>query len=329
MLYQVAVSLTQELQGLGRRAYVTFDPWDLRGQILHFGDRYALLDGPYQNLHPTNKIFMTWHHGDPTDPSPDIQRVFQQLPTVLPRLEKIIVSCEITRQHLLDFGIPDAHLVTIPIGFNLERFHPPTPAERATMRAELGIPDEAFCIGSFQKDGQGWGDGMEPKLIKGPDVFLETLSHLRQRQPELFVLLTGPARGYVKAGLAALGIPYVHHFLEDYHAIPRFYHALDAYIIASRVEGGPIALLESWASGVPLISTRMGMAADLIRSGENGLLADVEDSLGLANHTEQVIQAPALRERLRQQALVDVQGYSWGMVAQQYNRLLYAPLLDA
>ena len=45
--------------------------------------------------------------------------------------------------------------------------------------------------------GVGWGDGLEPKLIKGPDVLLQTVALLRQRIPELFVLLSGPARGYV------------------------------------------------------------------------------------------------------------------------------------
>ena len=68
----------------------------------------------------------------------------------------------------------------------------------------------AFVVGSFQKDGVGWEEGLEPKLIKGPDVLLAAVERLRQRVPELWLLLTAPARGYVKEGLERIGVPYRH-----------------------------------------------------------------------------------------------------------------------
>ena len=39
----------------------------------------------------------------------------------------------------------------------------------------LGIPEDYTVIGSFQKDGKGWGEGLKPKLIKGPDILLKQL----------------------------------------------------------------------------------------------------------------------------------------------------------
>lgn len=53
-----------------------------------------------------------------------------------------------------------------------------------------------------------------------------------------------------------------------------FYRGLDAYICTSRTEGGPHPLLEASACGVPLISTRVGLAPQLIRDGDNGLLVE-------------------------------------------------------
>jgi hypothetical protein len=53
-----------------------------------------------------------------------------------------------------------------------------------------------------------------------------------------------------------------------------FYQGLDAYICTSRVEGGPHSLLEASACGIPVISTRVGIAPELIRHGFNGLLID-------------------------------------------------------
>jgi hypothetical protein len=53
-----------------------------------------------------------------------------------------------------------------------------------------------------------------------------------------------------------------------------FYQGLDACICTSRTEGGPHSLLEASACGIPVISTRVGIAPELIRHGHNGLLID-------------------------------------------------------
>ena len=56
----------------------------------------------------------------------------------------------------------------IPIGIDLEHFPLVDAQRREAARHTLGLPVDAFVVGSFQKDGIGWGDGLEPKLIKGP-----------------------------------------------------------------------------------------------------------------------------------------------------------------
>ena len=57
---------------------------------------------------------------------------------------------------------------------------------------------------------------------------------------------------------------------DDYFSVVDYYRASDLYLITSRSEGGPLSLTESWATGVPVVSTRVGMSADYIRDGENG-----------------------------------------------------------
>ncbi len=55
-----------------------------------------------------------------------------------------------------------------------------------------------------------------------------------------------------------------------------WYQGLDAYICCSRTEGGPHPLLEAAACGIPVISTRVGLAPELIEDGVNGLLVERE-----------------------------------------------------
>ena len=59
------------------------------------------------------------------------------------------------------------------------------------------------------------------------------------------------------------------------------YRAMDVCLVTSRDEGGPRAVLEAMATGVPLVTTRVGQAADLVRHAENGWIVEVEDVDGL------------------------------------------------
>ena len=108
------------------------------------------------------------------------------------------------------------------------------------------------------------------------------------------VLLTGPARGYMQRELDTLGVPWEHVFARSRKDLARAYHALDVYVVASRQEGGPKAVLESMATGIPLVTTRVGQAPDLVEDGLNGLLCDVEDIEALAAAVIKVAEDGAL-----------------------------------
>lgn len=312
----------------GVHAYMSTDPWSYKNQILQFGDRYAYLHGPFERLSLSNHVFLTWFHGVPDDPDPNIRCLFNIMPRAVNLLKNIVVSCKISEQVLVDFGIPAAKIVKIPLGIDLNRFFPLSETERFHLRSKLGISPDSICIGSFQKDGIGWGDGMEPKLIKGPDIFVEVVEKLYRKHKNIHILLTGPARGYVKKGLKKFNISYSHYNLADYHDIVQFYQVLDMYLITSRAEGGPKAFLESWAAGVPVVSTQVGMPADLIVHGKNGMLASVEDTAAIAEHAEKLIEEIHLSNECRRNALEEVKLYNWNRIAQQYYEKLYKPLLN-
>ncbi len=252
-----------------------------RDQAAFFGSQFALLREPWHEW--PHALGTAYFHGLPGTPGmPEFDEAYRVLSAHHHELARVQVSHPQIRDLVLSSGIDPAKVFEIPIAVELDVFRPQTPELRAAARAELGIPESAFVVGSFHKDGVGWGEGLEPKLIKGPDVLLAAMELLRARVPEVHVLLSGPARGYVTAGLTARGIPWTHRKLARYEDIADLYAALDAYVVASRQEGGPKGVLESMASGVPVVSTRVGQATTLIRDGENGRLVDVEDAEALA-----------------------------------------------
>ena len=314
-------------QGLKNRhqipVAITPAPWELRHQVILFGNRYAWFFGPSHKIHRSNAIYLIWFHGDPNDPNPRSKQLFDKLPQALDRVRRVVVTGTVSRRILLEHGVAPEKIVTIPLGVDLNLFHPPTPEQRRQARQSWAIPEQAFCIGSFQKDGNGWQQGNEPKWVKGPDLFLETIARLKKSAPDLMVLLTGPARGYVKNGLDRLGVAYRHRFLDNYPDIVPCYQALDLYIITSRAEGGPKALLESWACGIPVVSTPVGMSADLIISGQNGLIADF-DPVSLSQQAAALIQGPEKQTRIRNEGLSAVTAYDWRIIADRYYDMVAA-----
>jgi len=280
VLEEEAIELQRIAIGLGIHARMNYSLSARAAQCCHYTSQFVLRNRRYFDT--TNRVSVDYFHG-----LPGTAAVFAEVYDGLRRhhatISRVRVSHSRMEQVVLESGIDPGKVHRIPIGINLDSFTVQTPASRQAARLQLGLPESAIVIGSFQKDGVGWGEGCEPKLIKGPDIFLRAVELLKPRIPELCVLLSGPSRGYVKEGLTRLGVPYRHVFPKRYEEIGRLFHALDLYLVTSRDEGGPKAILESMASGVPLVTTRVGQANDIVEHGQNGWMVDAEDAEGLAH----------------------------------------------
>ena len=259
-------------------------------QSIFFSNHFVLANDDWFRFLP-NRIGFAYFHGLPNTGDALFDKFYVSLCKNHEKISRIQVSHTEMKNVTLETGIDPSKVFLIPIGINTDFFPFRIEGQKYTARMELGIPQSAFVVGSFQKDGVGWNDGMEPKLIKGPDVFVHTLRLLKRDVPEHHVLLSGPARGFVKKGLDETGIPYTHIYLKSYPDVAKLFHALDLYIVASRQEGGPKAILESMASGVPLVTTRVGQAMDLVKHGENAFMTDVEDVEALASFALQIYRS--------------------------------------
>lgn len=251
-------------------------------------------------LDSTHRLGLSYFHGRPgTRGYPEFDEVYERLRRHAHRVDRVQVTHAEMHELVASAGVAPEKIFRIPIGVDIGRFPLGDAHARANARAELGLPVTAFVLGSFQKDGVGRGAGMQPKEIKGPDVFVAALERLRAVIPELMVLLTGPARGYVREELERLSIPYQHMLLGSRDELAVAYHALDVYLVTSRQEGGPKATFEATAAGVPLVTTRVGQAQELLTHEHDALLADVDDVEALADGVRRVYEDVTLTPRLR------------------------------
>lgn len=304
----------------------TTQPQRLARRVVHFGSQYMWLTWG-RHLPPTNRYVVSFFHGKRED-GPEVSRHIDEFLKSVPRLGRIVTGAGLIEQRLLAWGVPQERLIRIPIGVDTKLFCPSTPEQKQAARARLGIPDNAVVVGSFQKDGVGWGDGMEPKLIKGPDIFLKAVERLRSNVP-VVVMLTGPARGFVKQGLERLGIPFIHLYVQSHAELVACYQALDLYFVTSREEGGPMGLMESMASGVPVVSTAVGMAPDLIVDEVTGGLVEVDDAEGVASKAMQLLSLPETElSGLKTHAMQAVKVCDWSIVGRRHLEEVYRPLLE-
>lgn len=293
----------------------------LKNKIIHFGSIHTIINhGHIINIDRSNKVVLTWFHLTDNDEN------IRFIPQLTRAVDLFHTASQKTKKRLIRLGIPSDKIVVIPLGVDLERFKPVDSNQKNYIKNKLGLPHNKFIIGSFQKDGVGWKDGLQPKLIKGPDIFCKILETLYKKHNNIHVLLTGPARGYIKMRLDKAQISYTHVYVKDYLTMSDYYNALDCYLMTSRQEGGPKAILESWATAVPFVGTNVGMIEDIAHNGENALISELNDSQELTEKVEKIIIDKEISSRLTKNGLLEVPKYYWKEISKKYYNDIYNTL---
>jgi glycosyltransferase involved in cell wall biosynthesis len=101
-----------------------------------------------------------------------------------------------------------------------------------------------------------------------------------------------------------------------------WYAAADVFVLSSRFEGFPNALVEAMAHGVPAISFDCDTGPrDIIRGGRGGVLVPPEDSDALAGALRMLFSDIGMRQRLSAEALEVRKRFSIDYVCGQWERL--------
>jgi glycosyltransferase involved in cell wall biosynthesis len=136
---------------------------------------------------------------------------------------------------------------------------------KESLRAKYGFQNDEFLIGSFQRDSEGRNVNL-PKLIKGPDRFIEIAKHYLQveNKKNIKIVLTGYRRNYIIQELKLNKIPYTYFEKINISSLNDLYNILDLYIVSSRTEGGPQSIVEAAITKTPIISTDVGIANEIL-----------------------------------------------------------------
>ncbi|MEZ4637258.1 MAG: glycosyltransferase [Caldilineaceae bacterium] len=185
---------------------------------------------------------------------------------------------------------------------------------RADSRKRLGLPEQTTVLGSI---------GMLVNK-KGIDTLLHGFAQVRQRVPDAHLVLVGegPERARLEGVSTALGIADRVHFTGAQAHVEGILPAFDLYVSASLVEGLPTVLLESVASGVPVIATDIPGNNEVIEDGVGGRLIPVNNAQALADTVLDALSSPQETQRMAAAALRSAQErFAIQSVAAQYAAL--------
>jgi glycosyltransferase involved in cell wall biosynthesis len=203
----------------------------------------------------------------------------------------VAISPEIKRELLTEYRIGRADQYhVIPLGFDLSALAAIDDDARRQAREALDIPPQAHVVSTVGR----------LTAIKQHALFLETAALVAARDPAALFLIAGDGelRAELEASARALGIANRVRFLGWRRDLATIYGATDVFLLTSRNEGTPVALIESLAAAVPGVSTDVGGIRDVIDSDDVGLLAPFGDAALLADHIGALLADPDRRRRM-------------------------------
>ncbi|MCD6568268.1 MAG: glycosyltransferase family 4 protein [Dehalococcoidia bacterium] len=230
---------------------------------------------------------------------------------------RIVVSQSMKREFIRHYGDAAESIIVIPNGVDLKMFNPANrPLYRDRIRQRHGISRSDLVL---MIAGGDWER-------KGVSYTIEALSLLPRPDVKLLIVGSGDEKLYGQlAELKQVRERII--FVSHTSVLWEYYAASDVFVFPTIYEPFGLVIVEAMASGLPVITSGIAGAADVIIDGVNGLLlrepSDVND---LATKIESLLLNAELRKTMGEHAREAVENLSWDWVAQKtigvYNRIL-------
>lgn len=234
---------------------------------------------------------------------------------------RVFVPTQIEKKNLMNlYGVSVGRIGVVPCGVDLDLFQP---MEKASARRRIGLdPDSTILlyVGRFDP-------------MKGIERLLAAMTFLKHRKNLRLVLVGGDGRNSpefqrLKELARAMGVQEAVSFAGriDQTDLPPYYCAADALIVPSFYESFGLVGLESLACGTPVISTRVGFLAEMLKKNGIGWFVENGTPQSLAVGIDALSTILQTRESSAESIRSAVLGFRWSVVAsaivEEYKKLL-------
>ncbi|PCK30311.1 glycosyltransferase [Pseudoalteromonas piscicida] len=206
-----------------------------------------------------------------------------------PTFDKVIAISEGIRQVLLSQGVAPEQVQLVHSAVDTVRFAP-NKADRQWLLEEFDLPQNALIVANFAQ------------LIerKGQAVIMRAAKQLVSEHPNLRVLLfgRGPKLQQYQTRIDELGLQKIVQLVGFRQDVARILPAVDIVAHPAATEGLGVALLQSSASGIPVVGFAAGGIPEAIKHSETGLLSQVGDEAQFTSDLNILLHNPSLREEM-------------------------------
>lgn len=202
-------------------------------------------------------------------------------------IQTLVASSARTRDNAVEAGVKPERITTIYNAitpFNVDHI------DRDSVRQKLNLNrDEVFLVAVG-------------RLVfeKGHVFLVEAMSMVAKENPRAVAGIcgAGPLHDELQAQIERLNLQHKVRLLGQWDEIPELLAASDVFVLPSRWEGLPMALLEGMMAGLPVIATRVEGVDEVVQPGEHGLLVPLESPTELAQAILQLLRSPEDLQRM-------------------------------
>jgi len=204
-------------------------------------------------------------------------------------------------------GVPGEQISVIYNGTDLSPYRQTQlrESDRSRLRAEWGIPQNAFLFGTVAR--------FVP--VKGLPILIDAFAHLLREQatdakgaqPYLVLVGDGSERTMLETKVREAGLEEHVRFAGFRQDIPACLHACDVFVHSSLYEGLGYTLIEAMASEVPVVASNVGGVKEFVFHEQTGLVVQPGDAAALAHEMNRLLQSEELRSQLAKIALDHVE----------------------
>lgn len=241
----------------------------------------------------------------------DIPRWREKLHSMLVNLgiiQVLIAASTRTRDNAIQEGVSAKRIEVIFNGISPFQLND---ADRMTTRQKLGIQQDDFFLLAVGR------------LVyeKGHEFLIEAIPAVLPSFPRLIVGIcgNGPLRNQLEMQISSLGLEKNVKLFGQWENVRELLAAADAFVLPSRWEGLPMALLEAMMAGLPVIAARVQGVEEVIKDGVHGFLVSLEDAQQLSKAILQLLNNPAQRQAMGLAASSRItQGYTTEQMCEKY-----------
>lgn len=186
------------------------------------------------------------------------------------------VSRSAAHAHVAARMVQASKLTVLPNGVDTDHFRP-DPEARASVRLDLGLTDEFLWFAAGR---------LEP--VKDYPTLLRAMARVPQ-SARLTIAGAGVMERELRRLAADSGLACRVRFLGFKPDVRRWMQAADAFVLTSRWEGLPMALLEACCCGLPVVATHISGNREIVVDGQTGLFAGAGDATVLADKMTQMM----------------------------------------